>query len=359
MQATRLVRLSIILVTVLTTAGGCVIIDGSWGPQFKFERTVELQQALQPGATLTAETASGSIHATGHETNQAQVVATITARAGSEETAQRLAEEVNVHFQETGDKVALKADKPTLLPGQSISISYKMDLPRPTSVELSSASGSISVTDLDGSVNAHTASGSVEAERIKGAVRLSSSSGSAHAEQVEGGDARLDSASGGVRLSNASKIGACELHSASGSATAHNVQAASIKMSSASGPVTLTNAQAETMDLHASSGNVRAESIDSSRLKAESVSGNVSAAFVPSAPGNVVADLGTGSGSVDVTLPSAFGGRVDLSTGSGSVRVDLPVTVKGTIGTRHVSGSIGEGSGSLSAHTASGSVHVR
>ncbi len=358
MQASRFLRLGVILAAALAAGGGCIIVDGSWGPQCKFERTVELQQVLQPGATLTAETASGSIHATGRETNQAQVVATITARAGSEETAQRLAEEVNVHFQETGDKVALKADKPTLLPGQSISVSYKMDLPRPTSVELNSASGSIDVADLDGSVNAHTASGSVETERIKGAAHLGSASGSVRAEQIEGGDVRLDSASGGVHLTNASKIGACDLHSASGSATAHNVQAAAIKMSSASGHVTLTDAQAETMDLHASSGSVRAESINCSRLKAESVSGNVSAAFVPEAPGNVVADLGSGSGGIDVALPSAFGGRVDLSTGSGSVRVDLPVTVKGKLGTRHISGSIGEGSGSVSAHTASGSVHV-
>ena len=70
-------------------------------------------------------------------------------------------------------------------------------------------------------------------------------------------------------------------------------------------------------------------------------------------------DLGTGSGGINVTMPPAFAGRVDLSVASGSVHIDQPVTVRGDIGKRHISGTIGEGTGSLSAHTGSGSINVR
>jgi DUF4097 and DUF4098 domain-containing protein YvlB len=88
-------------------------------------------------------------------------------------------------------------------------------------------------------------------------------------------------------------------------------------------------------------------------------SGHVSAVFSPSAPNNVVADLGTGSGSINVTLPPGFAGRVDLSVGSGSVHIDKPVTARGDLGKRHIVGTIGEGAGSLTAHTGSGSIDVR
>lgn len=94
-------------------------------------------------------------------------------------------------------------------------------------------------------------------------------------------------------------------------------------------------------------------------MKAGSGSGHVSVAFASSAPKNVVADVGTGSGGINVVLPPGFAGRVDLSVASGSVHIDQPVTVQGDIGRRHIRGTIGDGTGSLTAHTGSGSISVR
>jgi hypothetical protein len=326
----------------LLSVGGCIVIDGdgSWAQHAKFERTVELQHPMQPGSTLVVSTASGSIDVAGQDTDQAQVVATIQARAATEEEAQELAEQVEIRFQEAGDRLEIKADRPSLHSRRSISISYTIIVPRQAHIECESASGSLKVQDLTGRVNARTASGSVEAARIKGAVRLHSASGSVHCDNVSGGDVDLDTASGGVRLSDASEVGTCRAHSSSGPVRVQHVRAESIRMDSASGGVT-------------------GEDIHCSRLNAGSGSGHVSVAFSPSAPNNVVADLGAGSGSVNVVLPPGFAGRVDLSAGSGSVHIDQPVTVKGDIGKRHITGTIGEGTGSLSAHTGSGSINVR
>ncbi len=357
MRSTQFATRTVVLAALLLSVGGCSI-DG-WYPQIKFKRTVELQHPMQPGTTLAVSTASGSIDAAGQETGHAQVVATIIARAGSEEEAQELAEAVEIGFEETAERLEIKADRPRTDRNRSISISYEITLPRQSHVECNNASGSIHVMGLDGNVKAHAASGSVKAARVEGSVRLDSSSGSVRCEQVEGGDIRLASASGSVRLSKASNAGACDLHSSSGSATATNVQADSIKAGSASGSVTLTDAQAEAIDLHASSGRVKAEGITCSRLAAESVSGNVSVAFAPSAPSDVVVDVGATSGSVTLVVPPGFAGQVDLSAISGSVNVDLPITVQGRIDKRHVRGSIGEGSGRLTARTASGSIRIR
>ncbi len=357
MRSTRFAVWAIALAGVLLSVGGCSL-DG-WYPQIKFERTVELQHPMQPDTTLAVSTASGSIDVAGQETDHAQVVATIVARAGSEEEAQELAEAVEIGFEETAERLEIKADRPRTGRNRSISISYKIASPRQSHVECNSASGSIEVTDLNGNVKAHAASGSVRAARVEGSIRLDSSSGSVRCEQVEGGDIRLASASGNVRLSKASNAGACDLHSSSGSATASDVQADSIKVGSASGSATVTEAQAETINLHASSGRVKAEGITCSRLTAESVSGNVSVVFSASAPSDILADMGATSGSVTVVVPPGFAGQVDLSAVSGAVNFDLPVTVQGRIDRRHVSGSIGEGSGRLTIRTASGSIRVK
>lgn len=358
MLSTRLIKDVLGLGTLLLAVGGCTV-DGLWGPQVKFERTVELQQPMAPGATLTAGTASGSIDATGREANAAHVVATIQARAGTEDEARELAEQVNVHFEESGNRVALKADHPPLPPGKSVSVSYKIDLPRQTSVEFNSASGSIDVAGLTGNVKAETASGHVGAARIQGSVRLKSASGSAQAEEVTGGDVDLGSASGGVRLSDASNVGTCGLNSASGSVTADNVQANSIQMSSASGQVILTEAQAKEIRMHSSSGRTKAEAVICSRLHAESGSGHASVAFSRTAPTDVVANVSSGSGNVEVVAPPGFSGHLEMSSVSGSVSTDLSVTTSGKLARRQLSGFVGQGAGSLTIRSVSGSVSVR
>jgi hypothetical protein len=340
----RLVAQVVVVAAVLASVSGCIVIDageGGWGDgRAKFERTVELQHPMDSGATLVVSTSSGSIDVAGQEADQAHVVATIQARAHTEEEAQELAEQVEIRFQEAGNKLEIKADKPSLHSRRSISISYVITVPRQSSVECGSASGSLKLRELTGNVDAHTASGSVEGKQIKGLVRLHSSSGSVYGESLSGGDVDLDTASGGVRLSDASGVGTCRAHSSSGGVHVQHVRAESIRIDSASGGVT-------------------GEDINCTQLKANSASGHVSVVFSPAAPNNVVADLGTGSGGINVVLPPAFAGRVDLSVGSGSVHIDQPVTVQGDLGRRHITGTIGEGTGSLSAHSGSGSIRVR
>jgi DUF4097 and DUF4098 domain-containing protein YvlB len=335
------IRVAALFAAVLSI-GGCIVIDGrGWGDSHaRFERTVELQHPMPPGSTLVVSTASGSIDVTGQDTDQGRVVATIQARASTEEEAQELAEQVQIRFQEDGNRLEIKADKPSLNWNRSISISYIITVPRQTHMNCESSSGSLKLRDLIGNVDAHTSSGSAEAARIKGAVRLRSSSGSVHCDTVSGGDVDLDTSSGSVHLSNASELGTCRTHSSSGSVRLQHVQTGSLRMD-------------------ATSGSATGDDINCTQLKAGSSSGHVSVTFSPSAPGNVTVDLGASSGSINVTLPPTFAGRVDLSANSGSVHIDQPVTIQGDINKRHIIGALGQGTGTLSAHTSSGSINVR
>lgn len=359
MRLRRLSETTFILTALLLSVGGCIMHTDNWWPQVKAERSVELEQSLEAPATLAVGTASGAITITGQDVGTVHAVATICARAASEEEAQELAEQVSIRFERNGSKLQIKADRPPQRNRQSISISYQIVAPRQIHVQCNSASGSLTLTDLTGNLDAHTASGSVEAGHIEGTVRLRSASGSVRCENIRSGDVHLGSASGNVRLTDAIQIGTCDLHAASGSVVARNVEAESIAMRSASGSTTLTDAQAQTADLHSSSGKVTVEDVHCERLKAESVSGGVSVAFAPSAPEDLVAEMRSGSGSVNIVVPPQFAGQVDLSVGSGSIHTDLPLTIEGSLNKKHIRGSIGDGSGSLSARTTSGSIRLR
>lgn len=340
MRPMRVVIHAIILAALLLGAGSCNIQMGDWS-QAHYERQVELQQAMAEGGSLAVSTASGSIDVQGQAVTEARIVATIRGQAPTEEEARELAEATEIRIETSGDRVAIKADTPKQGNNRSVSISYDIIVPTRTSVECESASGGIKVVGLEGSVRGHTASGSVACEDLRnGSVNMNSSSGS-------------------VRLSNASGITSCEMHTSSGRAAAERVQAQDIRIGSTSGSVELHDARAQSIDMRGTSGRVEGRDIDCSRLNAESASGGVSIEFSPAAPADVNATIGSISGGVSVVTPRNFDGRIEMSTTSGSVQSDLPVTVQGKMSNKHLSGTVGSGSGSLTLRTTSGSVSVR
>jgi DUF4097 and DUF4098 domain-containing protein YvlB len=340
MRSIRLVIQACVLAVVTLGVGACNMEIHNWSSAH-YERTVEVQQAMAEGGSLAVSTASGSIAVAGQAVSEARIVATIRGQAPTEEEARELAEATEIRIETSGDRVAIKADTPTQGNGRSVSISYDIVVPTRTSVECESASGGIKATALEGSVRGHTASGSVTCENLRN------------------GSVNMDSSSGSVRLSNAAGITSCEMHTSSGRAAAEWVQAQDIRIGSTSGSVELRDARAQSIDMRGASGRVEGRDLTCSRLNAESASGGVSIEFSPAAPADVTATIGSISGGVSVVAPRNFAGRIEMSTTSGSVQSDLPVTVQGKMSNKHLSGTVGSGSGSLTLRTTSGSVNVR
>jgi DUF4097 and DUF4098 domain-containing protein YvlB len=340
MRSQKLAARACVWIAATLFAGGCNVQFGNWSGAH-YERTVELRHPMADGSTLSVATASGAIDVEGQERNEALVVATIRGQAPTEDEARELAEATEIRFESAGDRVTIKADTPRAGGNRSVSISYDIVVPRRTGIECGSASGSIEVKNLQGSVRATTASGSVSCATVRG------------------GNVHLSTASGSVRLSDASELGDCELHSSSGRACAEQVQAERIRIGSTSGSVELRDARAGEIEMRGTSGSVDGSQIDCSRLTAESASGHARVEFSPSAPADVTASVSSISGNASVTTPPGFAGRVEMSTTSGSLHCDLPLTVQGRIGSRNLSGTIGQGIGSLTLRTTSGSVHIR
>ncbi len=340
MRFSKRIAQALVPAAIMLLVGACGIEVRDWS-QAHYERTVELRHAMADGSTLAVATTSGSIEIEGQAVSEAKVIATIQGRAPTEEEAREIVEATEIRFEPAADRLTIRADTPKRERDRSVSVSYNIVVPRQTSVECSSASGSVEVRNLQGSVRANSASGSATCSALR--------AGSVH----------MSTASGSVRLSDASDLSSCELRSSSGRASAEQVQAERIQIGSASGSVELRDARAREIEMQGTSGRVNAANVDCARLRAGSASGEVTVEFSPSAPADVTADASSISGSVSVVAPSSFAGQVEMSTTSGSVRCDLPLLVQGRTNTKHITGSVRQGTGSLAMRSSSGSVHVR
>src|SRR5271155_2643993 len=162
---------------------------------------------------------------------------------------------------------------------RNVAISYSIEVPRETEVNSSSVSGSQTVRNVRGPVQAESVSGSVHAQDIGREVRISSISGTVSAEN-SGDDVRATSVSGNVNVTKAK-----------GDVLAHAV----------SGNVDVKNPGGR-VDADTSSGTVDVRDADGD-VKAHATAGRGTIQGNPT--GNSYWDIKTVSGSVDIAVPSS------------------------------------------------------
>jgi hypothetical protein len=195
----------------LLTTGGCVI------PTAKYARTVQLSAPLQEGSLFVAQTHNGSITVNGTNTGECNVTATITARAVTEEEAQKLAEQTRVSLEPSGKKLTAKIEKPKRRSNQSIGVSLKVTVPNRTDLQLTTHNGGVEIANIQGQINGATHNGGVTAKQVSGSTKLQTHNGRVRCEEISG-DAQLKSHNGSVRAFYCETApGACNI-----SITSHN-----------------------------------------------------------------------------------------------------------------------------------------
>ncbi len=200
MRAHQFTKVSLgCLLCLLTLAAGCIYV-GSCAMQAKYERTVDLSAPLSPGSTFAAQTHNGSITVNGGEADECRLTATIAARAATEEKARELTEKTEITLEPSGDKLTAKIDQPTLKMNQSISVSFDVNVPNKTNLELVTHNGAVVIADITGRVNAVTHNGKVAAGNVSGTTVLETHNGAVDCTQLSG-DAQLKTHNGGVQVS--------------------------------------------------------------------------------------------------------------------------------------------------------------
>jgi hypothetical protein len=187
------------LLCLLALLAGCCVYIGSCDMQAKYEKIVHLSMPLSPSTSFETQTHNGSITIKGSDVADCNVVATIVARARTEEDAFELAEQTQVSFERMGENLVLKIKRPQNLVNRSVGVSLDCIVPNQVDLKLGSHNGAVKISDITGRIDATTHNGKVTVENITGDIKLVTHNGGVHCEQITG-DAELRTHNGSVKV---------------------------------------------------------------------------------------------------------------------------------------------------------------
>jgi len=300
---------------------------------------------------------SGSIVVRGGSQDGVMVRATKTVRGPTEELANltgwsRFARRVEVRMTHVGNAVHLQTLHPRPPLGCAVFVSYEITLPWAVDADLYTESGGITVSGIEGAVEAETRSGNIDLLDTSGPATVHTASGRIHASGVEGaiqaendrGCIAVEACSGHIRLRTTS--GDIEIDGCDGTVRARSYQG-SIRLDRGRG-----GAEVETDcgDIFAHFERLGAPGVFLTRAGRVDVT-------VAELRGYLEAE--SLDGSVRVRLPTGCSAMLDAGTNEGTVLCDHPVDA--TQRTRSLLiGGLGEGYGPLiKLRSFSGDIHVQ
>lgn len=290
------------------------------------------------------------------------IVADMNARAGDDDTAQRLMDGLAVDVSEGEDEVVVETRRPepkkehrgiiAILRGSSEAyIDYTIEVPQGFSVVTWSTSGDVRLTNVGGDAEVHATSGDVDVRDIGGAARVELTSGSIDATGLghdlrilsSSGDAVVHRVGGGLFMQatsadvNASEVsGDCQIQLITGDLDLDGCLG-DVHFQTSTGDATIRNAEGS--------------------INAVTASGKLDVTIVPVGDKEFV--LSSSSGDIDVSykVPQDYGFLLDVATGTGTIIGDLAIKVE-EINRRRLKGIVGTGQARLIIETASGDVNI-
>ena len=330
--------------------------------------------------------------------NSAHAVVTKTAWAGSEADARVVLQQVFLTNQVENGRCKIGVAAPQDARDR-LTVDYEIRVPRQVPLEVSTSHGAVSVQGASSALTARTASGEVsvtqpwaadggetrvssasggvrvagwnvpggsllvettsadiEAERLTGlTISLSSRSGDVLVQRAQvTGTATFESASGDVRVSDSGGGTRALARTQSGSAEVTNLRAEQVHVETISGDAALRDV-AGALTVKTVSGDVEASGADSPAVSLLTVSGDAHWRFARPFSGSFAGT--TVSGDLRLELAAGSDTRIEMNTTSGSLGLSLPLT-ETTLTEKHAAGKLGAGTGSVRLQSVSGDLAV-
>jgi hypothetical protein len=143
----------------------------------KFEKTERLSAPCAPGQTLCLQNKVGEISVTGADVSECNVTAVITAKAETEEQAEKLAGQVSVKLEPAGDKLYIKVETPDNKTKCSITVDFNITAPKQTALQLETNVGEIKIADITRTIRVESNVGAVSCKEITGDVEVKTNVG--------------------------------------------------------------------------------------------------------------------------------------------------------------------------------------
>jgi len=341
------------------------------------ESNLEKTFPSKPDGQLVVEADRGSISITTGDRADVSILVKRSLSRTSEETAAEVFAAHEVSFAQEGDRVIVRGKLKNNLTrtlnraAQNLNVRYEIAVPRQFNLDLRTAAGSISSSDIQGRVKARTSGGSLkfaairgpfDGETAAGSIRLGSASGAVLAKTSGGSidmgtldsetTAETSAGSISVDLAKAKLVA----KTSGGSVRVGQVDAPA-ELRTSAGSITVKSARGPLV-ARTAGGSITIDDAQATVL-AETSAGSVSAAFSAQPDGDC--KLTTSGGSITVRLDPELGFELDARTSGGRVSTDIPVTatVSGEVKTDGLKGKLNGGGGALVLRTSAGNISIK
>jgi len=327
-----------------------------------------------PGGKLVVEADRGSIEVTAksEETVDIQVFRKVTRATAAK--AQEVFAAHEVTFQQEGNQVFVRAKynkdwSGWRLWGPNLQVRYEITVPKQFNVDLKTAGGGITVSDLTGDARAQTAGGSIKLGAIDGQVWAHTAGGNIHVASATKA-VEVETAGGGIQIGQAG--GSVTAETAGGSITITKARdqiraktagggihiedaGAAVKAETAGGNITIKKAVGK-VAAHTAAGGIEVGEA-ASAIDASTSGGSITATII----GPLTEDcrLETAAGNVTLIVPDNLSANLDARTAGGHVTTELPVTVQGEQKQSSLQGKLGAGGNLLKLRTSGGSIYLK
>lgn len=307
-------------------------------------------------SSVLVTTSAGGISVSGQSGQQARVEVYIKGNNGrdlsKEEIKKRLEEDYDMDITVTGHELtAVVKNKHNFSNWhRSMSISFKIFVPRQVSTNLKTSGGGIHLDNLTGEENFTTSGGGLEIDRLNGTVRGRTSGGGIDVSN-SGDDIDLTTSGGGIVAKNCN--GKIRLVTSGGGLRLENLKG-NINAHTSGGGVEGYNIDGELVT-GTSGGGIDLKGLSCS-LDANTSAGSLSAEFKQVGK---YARLSASAGNIDLLLPLKQG--LDLNLRGESIN-QHPRSISNFSGQwekNRVNGSVNGGGASVTASASSGNVDVR
>jgi hypothetical protein len=146
----------------------------------KYEKTEHFSADFAPGQTVYLQNNIGEIKVTGADVKDCSVTATITAKAATEEEAEKLAEKVRIKLLPSDNKLDIKVEQPDKTFNCSITIDFDITMPKQAALQLGANIGEINISGIAKKIKAETNVGNISCREIAGDIDIHTNVGKAN-----------------------------------------------------------------------------------------------------------------------------------------------------------------------------------
>jgi DUF4097 and DUF4098 domain-containing protein YvlB len=293
---------------------------------------IEARLETTPGKTLRFHTDRGAIQL--HTSDKPEV---------TENEARAIFKAFVISTKKEGDDVVITAESPKNRKSRSFQVKFVLTVPGTYNAMLDTQGGSIEVSDLIGSLDAHTSGGSIEVGQITdGSVVLKTSGGSINLGGVQNGSAQVHTAGGSISVGDVT--GDVAARTAGGSINIGQVGGGLIT-ETAGGSIAIASSQGA-MQAKTAGGSIKIDGAGN-EVNASTAGGSIN---VRNAKGPLTLETSGGSISLENTQST-----VEAKTSGGFIRVNGatgPVIVSTAGGDISIKGA----AGAIEAETSGGDI---